>query len=284
MSELDRHARAWGLKHVPFTQLTDSDWLDTPSSLRAKQLLDQTSVLRGVLLISGPNGVGKSVLLSRWIRQLDSRLFHSISLTQATLTGSSLLAALVTKLGKRPGYRRERNLDEIEQFLREHERHHCILVLDEAQNYSLEALEELRLLLGLNLPSQPTFALVLIGDEYLMGSLQLRPHRALYSRLSAQCQLQPWTPSEVAQYLHKGFEAAGLPQSPWDSAAVDLLARASGGLPRTLCLLARASWIAAATLSNHQRIGVDAVQQAIEQIPCLPGLKHPTATGEPPRP
>ena len=181
-------------------------------------------------------------------------------------------------------FRSERNLDEIEQFLREHERHHCILVLDEAQNYSLEALEELRLLLGLNLPSQPTFALVLIGDEYLMGSLQLRPHRALYSRLSAQCQLQPWTPSEVAQYLHKGFEAAGLPQSPWDSAAVDLLARASGGLPRTLCLLARASWIAAATLSNHQRIGVDAVQQAIEQIPCLPGLKHPTATGEPPRP
>ena len=64
-------------------------------------------------------------------------------------------------------------------------------------------MEELRLLLGLNLPSQPTFALVLIGDEYLMGSLQLRPHRALYSRLSAQCQLQPWTPSEVAQYLHK---------------------------------------------------------------------------------
>jgi len=276
MNELDRHARAWGLKSVPFSQLADADWLDTPSSLRAQQLLDQTALLRGVLLLSGPNGVGKTVLLSRWTRQLDSRLFHSVSLTQATLTGSSLLAALVTKLGKRPGYRRERNLTEIEVFLREQDRRHWVVVLDEAQNYSLGALEELRLLLGLNLPTQPVFALVLLGDEYLLGGLQLRQHRALYSRLSAQCQLLPWTLPEITQYLQKGFEAAGLAQSPWEPAALDLLARASGGLPRSVCLLARAAWIAAASASNLQRIGPDAVQQAIDQVPCLPGLKRPS--------
>lgn len=276
MNQLDHHARAWGLKSVPFSQLTDADWLDTPSSLRACQLLDQTALLRGVLLLSGPNGVGKSVLLSRWTRQLDSRLFHSVSLTQATLTGSSLLAALVTKLGKPPGYRRERNLHEIELFLREQERRHWIIVLDEAQNYSLGALEELRLLLGLNLPTQPVFALVLLGDEYLLGCLQLRQHRALFSRLSAQCQLLPWTLPEITLYLQKGFEAAGLAQSPWEPAALDLIARASGGLPRSLCLLARAAWIAAASASNLQRIGVEAVQRAIEQVPCLPGLKRPS--------
>jgi type II secretory pathway predicted ATPase ExeA len=39
-----------------------------------------------------------------------------------------------------------------------------VLVLDEAQQYPPGALEEIRLLLGLNLTRQPTFALVLLGD------------------------------------------------------------------------------------------------------------------------
>lgn len=73
--------------------------------------------------------------------------------------------------------------------LGELERRIPVLVLDEAQNYSHSAFEEVRLLLGLNLPEAPAFALVLIGDEYLLSSLKLRHHRALYSRLACQVSL-----------------------------------------------------------------------------------------------
>jgi hypothetical protein len=37
------------------------------------------------------------------------------------------------------------------------------------------------MLLGLNLPEQPAFALILVGDPYLLSTLRLRSHRALYS-------------------------------------------------------------------------------------------------------
>jgi hypothetical protein len=80
---------------------------------------------------------------------------------------------------------RERNLISIEEALAELERRTLVLAMDEAQNYSHDALEEIRLLLGLNLPERPAFALLLVGDDYLLGTLRLRHHRALYSRISA---------------------------------------------------------------------------------------------------
>ena len=82
------------------------------------------------------------------------------------MSGSAVLAALALKLGKPVSFRRERNLRFVEEALSELERRILVVILDEAQNYSQPSLEEVRLLLGLNLPEQPTFALVLIGDEY----------------------------------------------------------------------------------------------------------------------
>jgi general secretion pathway protein A len=231
------------------------------------------------MLLSGPNGVGKSALVGRWLRALDTRLFCPVGLTQATLSGAALLSCLAGKLGKPDTFGRERSLRRIAEALAELERRILVVILDEAQNYSQPSLEEVRLLLGLNLPEQPAFALVLLGDEYLLPSLKLRQHRALYSRLAAHVTLEPWTAPQCAQYLHAGLAAVGLSASALEPAAVELLASASAGLPRSLCLLARAAWIAAAT-AQAQRIGPAHVQVALQQVPCVPGLLPPAPAPE----
>ena len=116
------------------------------------------------------------------------------------------------------------------------------------------------LLLGLNLPSQPTFALILIGDEYLLGQLQLRNHRALCSRLGAHHMLSPWTFEEIQIYLKTGLEAVGINRSKvFEPAAVDLLVRATAGVPRSVCLLARAAWLEAAR-ADAQEINAQTMQ------------------------
>src|SRR5439155_1149455 len=76
-----------------------------------------------------------------------------------------------------------------------------VLLLDEAQNYDISALEEIRMLLGLNLPEQPAFALVLVGDPYLLSALRLRSHRALYSRIAAHARIESLSRSEVNSYV-----------------------------------------------------------------------------------
>jgi MSHA biogenesis protein MshM len=279
-TDLSLLARQWGATAVPFGLVNPQDWLESPSAQQALSRLSQTAALRSVMLLCGPNGVGKSALVGRWMRSLDGRLFHPVCLTQATLSGTAILAALATKLGKPVSFGRQRNLQLLEEALGELERRILVLILDEAQNYSQPSLEEVRLLLGLNLPEQPTFALVLIGDEYLLASLKLRNQRALYSRLACQVQLAPWTPAQCAQYLNVGLSAVGLSSAVLEPAATELLASASGGLPRSLCLLARAAWIAAATDKAQKILSVH-VQTALQQVPCIPGLLPSDQSPEP---
>lgn len=269
-------ARQWGATAVPFTELTAEAWLATPQVQRGLVLLQQTASLRSVLLLAGANGVGKSALVGRWASGLDRRLFCPLVLTHASLSGSGVLVALASKLGKIPTYTRPTNLALIETALAELGPVVPVIILDDAQSLSYGSLEEVRLLLGLNLAQPPAFALVLIGDEYLLGTLRLRQHRSLYSRIGCHYSLTPWNAAQVAQYLQQGLSAVGLSRPAIEPAALNLLTTASGGLARSLCLLARTTWIEAAS-AGAQTIEPAHVQAAIGSVPGAAGLSLPPA-------
>ena len=121
---------------------------------------------------------------------------------------------------------------------------------------------------------------MLVGDEYLLGTLRLRHHRALYSRIACHFSLSPWTPAQVAQYLQQSLAAVGITREVAEPAALSLLTSASGGLVRSLALLARAAWIEAAS-AGAQTISPAHVQAALELVPGAIGLTFPP-TAEPP--
>jgi len=270
-------ARQWGATAVPFGELSADAWLETPAGQRAWSLLQQTAAFRSVMLLSGPNGVGKSALAHRWMASLDSRLFAPLLLTQATLSGSGVLSALTAKLGKAARGQRALNLSQIEAALAELGKVAPLVILDDAQNLAYGSLEEVRLLLGLNLAEPPAFGLVLIGDEYLLGALRLRQHRSLYSRIASYASLSPWTPAQASQYLQQSLAAVGINRPVMEAAALNLLTSASAGLARSLCLLARAAWIEAAS-AGLQNIQPEHVQAAIERVPAAAALALPPST------
>ena len=275
--DLGLWARQWGATAVPFGELSADAWLDTPAGQRAWSLLQQTAAFRSVMLLSGPNGVGKSALAHRWMASLDSRLFAPLLLTQATLSGSGVLSALTAKLGQEARGQRALNLSQIEAGLAELGKVAPLIILDDAQNLAYGSLEEVRLLLGLNLAEPPAFGLVLIGDEYLLGALRLRQHRSLYSRIASYASLSPWTPAQASQYLQQSLAAVGINRPVMEPAALNLLTSASGGLARSLCLLARAAWIEAAS-AGLQNIQPEHVQAAIERVPAAAALALPPST------
>jgi type II secretory pathway predicted ATPase ExeA len=229
------------------------------------------------MLLAGPNGVGKSALVGRWLNRLDRRLFCPLVLTHASLSGCGLLSALAGQLGKRATSRREANLVLIQAALAELGKIVPLIVLDEAQSFGYSSLEEARLLLGLNLADPPAFGLVLIGDEYLLGTLRLRQHRSLFSRIATHLSLGPWTAPLVAQYVQQSLAAVGVNRPAIEPAALNLLTSASSGLARSLCLLARAAWIEAAT-TGAQTIEPPHGQAAIERVPGAAGLLPPATT------
>jgi type II secretory pathway predicted ATPase ExeA len=272
--DLSLLARQWGATAVPFSELSTPAWLETPQNQRALSLLDQTASLRSVMLLAGPNGVGKSALVGRWLNGLDRRLFYPLLVTHASLSGCGLLCALASKLGKRAAFRREANLALIEAALAELGKVAPLIVLDEAQSFGYGSLEEVRLLLGLNLAEPPALGLVLIGDEYLLGTLRLRQHRSLFSRIACHWSLGPWTTPLVSQYVQQNLAAVGITRQAIEPAALNLLTSASSGLARSLCLLCRAAWIEAAS-AGAQTIQPPHVQAAMERVPAAAGLLAP---------
>lgn len=265
--------RYWGARAVPFSDAPGEAPFLSAAWEKALRLLGQTAALRSLLLLCGDNGVGKSALVGYWLQNLEPKAYLPLVITHATLSGHGLLAVLLHKLGQKASLLRSRNLERLEEAIKELGRLTPVLVLDEAQLYPAGALEEIRLLLGLNLPRQPVFALILLGDLYLQETLRLQHHKALYSRIAAQIQLAPLEPAQIEPYLVHGLRQAGLERACFQPAAIDLLASASQGLPRLLNLLARSAWIAAAH-AQTTTIGPEQVQLALELVPAAAERIH----------
>ena len=177
-----------------------------------------------------------------------------------------MLEILLAKLGERPRFKRSASLLLLEKHLADIDPLTLVLILDDAQNYPAPALEEIRMLLGLGGRLRSAFALILAGDEYLLGSLRLSVQRALFTRISATAVLAPLSRQDIAPYLNWQVSRAGLERNIFEPAAIDLLAEASQGNPRTLNLLAQAAWLAAAN-SAATCIHPDHVRSALGQVP-----------------
>ena len=218
------------------------------------------------MMLTGTPGTGKSTLIKTWLAGLEPKRFLPLLITQSSLSATGVLEVLLAKLGERARFKRSTNLLLLEKHLADLEAVTLVLVLDDAQNYPGPALEELRLLLGLGGRQRSAFALVLLGDDYLLGSLRLSVQRALFSRISAATSLAPLPREDIAAYLDWHVSRAGLDRDIFAPAAVDLLAEASEGNPRTLGLLAQAAWLCAAR-QNTLTIEADHIHTALRQVP-----------------
>lgn len=266
-ANLEELLRTWGLKRAPFSH--DEKALELfPSNAgkEARTLLDTAAALRGVMTLTGSPGIGKSTLVKTWMRSLDPKRHLSLLITQSSLSATGVLEILLSKLGERPRFKRSASLLLLEKHLADIEPISLVLLLDDAQNYPGPALEEIRLLLGIGARHRNAFTLVLMGDEYLINSLSLSVQRALFTRISAAATLAPLEREEIPEYLRWHISRAGLERDIFEPASIDLLAEASDGNPRTLNLLAQASWLAAAR-ARAQSVEIEHIHKALQQVP-----------------
>ncbi|HZX76651.1 AAA family ATPase [Lysobacter sp.] len=119
-----------------------------------------------------------------------------------------------------------------------------VLVIDEAQNLSVEALEQVRLLTNLETPTQKLLQIVLLAQPELRRMLAREDMRQLAQRITARFHLTPLDAAETGEYLRHRFRIAGGQRFPFDASAVRRIHLHSGGAPRLINAVAERSLLA----------------------------------------
>ena len=139
-----------------------------------------------------------------------------------------------------------------------------VLIIDEAQNLSTEALEQVRLLTNLETDTQKLLQIILLGQPELRTMLARPELRQLAQRITARYHLTPLEPAETAQYLRHRYRVAGGQHFPFTTRAVQRIHIHAGGVPRLINVIAERALLAGYARDQIQ-LDADIVDRAAKE-------------------
>jgi putative secretion ATPase (PEP-CTERM system associated) len=193
----------------------------------------------GFILLTGEVGSGKTTILRDLIRTLDSGTPVSM-VFNTRVDGVQLLAMINEDFGLSPeGRDKPSLLRDLNDFLIEQHALSLrpIIIIDEAQNLTPDALEEIRLLSNLETDSLKLVQIILVGQPELRDLIGAPALRQLRQRISVNCHLIPLTRQETEAYVYHRLEVAGNRQAAvFETGVFDIIFQFSTGIPRRINL------------------------------------------------
>ncbi|HSM11081.1 MAG TPA: AAA family ATPase, partial [Lysobacter sp.] len=177
----------------------------------------------GFVQLTGEVGTGKTTLCRVVLEQLPENARVALVLNPQ-LTPVELLETICQELRLQIGdHRGSRKalVDALNAYLLEaySQGLRVVLIIDEAQNLSADALEQVRLLNNLETPTQKLLQIILIGQPELRTMLARTDLRQLAQRITARYHLTPLDVAETAQYLRHRWRVAGGAHFPFTAEA-----------------------------------------------------------------
>jgi general secretion pathway protein A len=229
----------FGLAELPFSVTPDPRFSYTNTHYREAfaNLRYGIETRKGFIVITGEAGTGKTTLLRRLMRGVESTV-HTAFIFNTHLSFIELLRLALNELGVASSAQdRVTLMAQLNDYLIEQLRkdHIVSLLIDEAQDLSDEMLEELRLLSNLETDRAKLIQIVLMGQPELERKLD-QPHlRQLKQRVAVRCRLAPLQSDEVALYIHSRLQTVGYQgRELFDLGSVEQIARYSQGIPRLI--------------------------------------------------
>ena len=197
----------------------------------------------GFIVITGDIGDGKTTLVEHLMTTIDRARLTAIRLATTQVGGDDLLRLAAQGLGiPIDSVSKGSLLGQVEQKLRERARagRRVVLIVDEAQNLPLSALEELRMLSNFQTGDKPLLQILLLGQPEFREWLNEAPElEQLRQRVIATHHLDAMSADEVGPYIEHRLARAGSTGRPRFTAdAFDALFQHSDGVPRRLNTLA----------------------------------------------
>jgi putative secretion ATPase (PEP-CTERM system associated) len=275
----------YGLTGAPFQLTPDARfWFDSRTHKKAMAYLGYgLAQAEGFIAITGEIGAGKSTLAAHLLARIDRSRLNAISVVSTQVEGDDLLRLVAQGLGlASEGATKAALLDRVEQTLEDEYRggKRTLIVVDEAQNLPVSALEELRMLSNFQLGGRALVQILLLGQPEFRDRIAGEGLEQLRQRIIATHHLEPMGADEIEAYVRHRLNMVGWTGHPEFSAdAWQALFRFTGGVPRRLNQLLNRLMLHGAVegLETIDAAGVNAVSDELaterhvrEDEPALP--------------
>lgn len=231
----------YGLKEKPFSIQPDPDFLymGKRHSLAYTMLQYALENRAGFAVICGDIGCGKTTLIRRLLKDLGSEVTvglvtntHTdlVDLTEWIMLAFGLPYTRLTPVARYDAFQRFL-INEYGQGRR------VVLIVDEAQNLSPAAMESLRMLSNINADKDQLLQIILVGQPQLRDLLKRPELQQFAQRVAADFFIPPLNTVEVGDYIDHRLKVAGRERQLFTPLATAKIARAAGGIPRSVNIL-----------------------------------------------
>jgi general secretion pathway protein A len=260
----------YGLRETPFAPTPDPKFLFQSARHREAlaQLIYGVRERKGFIVLTGEIGTGKTTLLRTLLERLNADTPVAY-VHNSALNIEGLLEYVLQDWGvKSTANSHAQRLFELNEFLIDQHRRGGtpVLVIDEAQNLSVETLEAVRMLSNFETTNQKLMQILLVGQPELRDKLDLPELRQLKQRIGLRCHIAPLSAEETRLYIRHRLRIAGaIDAGTFTDGAIQKIADYSGGTPRVInivcdhCLLSGFA-------DSKKRIDAGTVTEAIEYL------------------
>ncbi len=269
----------YGFSEKPFSLTPDPKYLfRSEPHASALELLHYAIRRReGFVAITGDIGTGKTTLCRALLEEIDRSTFSALVLNPF-LSEEDLLKLILqdfgvvsredVKRGRLSRVSKQELIETIYDFLLSllPLRASAVLIVDEAQNLPIPVLEQLRILSNLETDKEKLLQIVLVGQSSLRHILKAPEMRQLDQRIAVRYELRPLSAEEVAAYVLHRLAVAGAPAAvTFQTRALKVLHRKSGGIPRVVNLICDRALLAAFS-ARVNRVTPDLIQYAADSL------------------
>jgi general secretion pathway protein A len=261
----------YGLSSKPFQLNPDPNFFfGSKQHRRAKAYLEYgVSRNEGFIVITGEIGAGKTTVLRSLIEGLNGSNVVAGHLVTTQLGAEDTLRMVGAAFGFRvKDVPKSELLITLEAFLisQSSKGKRCLLVVDEAQNLTPKAVEELRMLSNFQFGNQALLQSFLIGQPEFREILQRPEMEQFRQRVAATCHIGPLDREETEQYILHRLKCSGADGKPGFGAGVfDAVYKASGGIPRRINSVCD-RLLLLGFLSNKASLSAEDVNEVVKEM------------------
>ena len=235
------YCRHYGFKKIPFSATSDADFFFESASHREAYAAIEYGVSqrKGIILITGEVGTGKTTLCKKLLARLDKNVKVSLILNPY-FSDMQLLQAIVEDFGI--SLQKKNRLEIIKALnaflIQQHGKGgNAVLIIDEAQHLTARQLEQVRLLSNLETSEEKLLQVVLVGQPELIKNLAQYRLRQIRQRIFVKHELLPLQENEVRKYIHVRLKDVGKKDIIMGEDCYKIIYEFSSGVPRLINML-----------------------------------------------